>query len=265
MKLRWPEAHHLYLSPHPDDVVLSCGGTMYQQVQGGESVAVVTVFAASPSPSIPLSDFAKSLHERWEASAHADGGFGDAPAVRREEDQRAFARLDARIHVAHFPLTDCIYRVHPVTEEALYASEEAIFGEMSAADPALEALALLPPLPAETIVYCPLGVGHHVDHQVVRAVVDGWGLEANRVRYYEDYPYVTQAGALESVVGQHEGWIPVVTALSEAAVDAKIAAVAEHASQMSTFWESREAMAAALKARSAEVGGERMWISAGRP
>jgi LmbE family N-acetylglucosaminyl deacetylase len=265
MKLRWPEAHHLYLSPHPDDVVLSCGGLIWQQAQNGESVAVVTVFAASPSPSIPLSEFARSLHDRWEASAHANGNFSDAPAVRREEDRRAFERLDPRIHLAHFPLTDCIYRVHPVTEEALYASEEGIFGEMHPADPALEELALLTPLPAETIVYCPLGVGHHVDHQVVRAIVDGWGLEANRVRYYEDYPYVTQADALESVVGQHEGWIPITTPLDQAALDAKIAAVAEHASQMSTFWQNREAMAQALRARAAEVGGERLWIQAGKP
>src|SRR5688572_4860277 len=116
MKLRWPVAQHLYLSPHPDDVVLSCGGAIWQQAQRGESPAVITVFAASPSPSIPLSDFARSLHDRWAASAHAENHFGDPPAVRREEDQRAFERLDPRVQLAHFPLTDCIYRVHPVTE-----------------------------------------------------------------------------------------------------------------------------------------------------
>jgi LmbE family N-acetylglucosaminyl deacetylase len=263
MKLRWPQAQHLYLSPHPDDVVLSCGGMIWQQVQRGETVAVVTIFAASPSLSSPLSSFAQSLHDRWHASAPPGMDFSDPPAVRRAEDQRAFEALDPRVQLAHFPLADCIYRIHPVIEEALYASEEAIFGEVHPADPAKDSLATLAAVPSSSIVYSPLAVGHHVDHQIVRTWIDGWGLDADRVRYYEDYPYVTEPGALEAVIGQHQGWVPSVIPLGEPALQAKIRAVIEHASQISTFWEGVERMKVELRAHTEALGGERLWIEAG--
>ena len=54
---------HVYLSPHLDDAVLSCGGMIHRQAQAGERVVVVTVCAGDPPPG-PLSDFARSLHER---------------------------------------------------------------------------------------------------------------------------------------------------------------------------------------------------------
>jgi LmbE family N-acetylglucosaminyl deacetylase len=264
MKLRWPAAQHLYLSPHPDDVVLSCGGAIWQQIQRGESVAVVTVFADSPSPSLPLSDFAQLLHDRWQASA-ALGDFADPPAVRRAEDVRAFEVLDPRIVLAQFPLTDCIYRTRPYLDIPLYASEAAIFGELRSADPAREKLAIIPPPEESTIVYSPLAIGNHVDHQLVRSVVEGWGIDAGRVRFYEDYPHVVIRSNLEKIVGQHDGWVSVVTPLEEAALQAKINAAAQHHSQISTFWNSVEAMDKALRSYAVEVGGERLWIRAGRP
>jgi LmbE family N-acetylglucosaminyl deacetylase len=264
MKLHWPRAQHLYLSPHPDDVILSCGGMIWEQVQRGDSVAVVTVFADSPSPSLPLSDFAQLLHDRWHASA-PDGDFADPPAVRRAEDTRSFEVLDRRIVLAQFPLTDCIYRTHPYLETPLYASEEAIFGELHPADPAREKLVMILPPEEGTIVYSPLAIGNHVDHQLVRSIVGGWGLDAGRVRFYEDYPHVVIRSNLEKIVGQHEGWVSKVTPLSDAALHAKIHAAAQHASQISTFWKSIDAMDEALHSYAAQVGGERLWIQAGRP
>ncbi len=264
MKLLWPHAQHLYLSPHLDDVVLSCGGMILQQTTAGRSVAVVTVFAGSPSPSRSLSPFALELHHRWQESALQEE-FSDPPAVRRIEDIRAFSRLHPTIDVIHFPFMDCIYRVHPVTGEALYVSEEAIFGELASADPAFEPLEISPPvLDEDTLLHCPLGIGHHVDHQVVRRVVDGWGFDASQVRYYEDYPYAGEPGAVEAMIHPDEGWIPHITPLSEAELESKIAAVSEHRSQIKTFWENREAMAESVRTFSARTGGERVWIHAGQ-
>ena len=263
MKLLWPQAQHLYLSPHLDDAVLSCGGMILQQTAAGRSVAVVTVFAGSPLPFRSLSPFALELHHRWQESASQEE-FADPPAMRRVEDIRAFARLHPAIHVVHFPFMDCIYRVHPVTGEALYASEEAIFGELDSVDPALEPLEISPPVLDESTLYCPLGIGHHVDHQVVRRVVDGWGFDSSQVRYYEDYPYAGAPGAVEAIVGPNEGWIPSITPLSEADLNAKIDAVGEHNSQIKTFWETREAMAEAVRQFTARTGGERVWIHAGQ-
>lgn len=259
----WPSARHIYLSPHLDDVIFSCGGTIAQQVQRGETVAAITVFAGSPPPGTPLSSFASSLHERWQASAPPDADFSDLPAVRRAEDQRAFAAISPTIQVVHLSLPECIYRLDPVSGQALYMSEEAIFGEIQPTDPAYAALRVAPPLPANATLYAPLGIGHHVDHQLVRRAVESWGLPPNLVRYYEDYPYAEEEAAVQAALGEGSRWQAQVNALDETALAAKIGAMAQYCSQISTFWHSVEAMAAAICRYTARLGGERTWIPAG--
>lgn len=262
MPINWPDAQHIYLSPHLDDAVLSCGGTIYQQAQRGETVAVITVFAASP-PDEPLSPFAGSLHDRWHESA--DGAdFSDPPAVRRAEDVQALAVLGGSVQPVHYTLADCIYRRSIVTGEPLYASEEAIFGEVQPDDPALLDFEATPPPPAGAAVYSPLAIGHHVDHQIVYEWVRGWNLPGDRVRYYEDYPYAAQqTEPVELTLARRDAWERHVVPLSEDAQAAKTCAAAAYASQISTFWSSLEAMDRALREYAARVGGERYWTPAG--
>src|SRR5689334_12434287 len=78
---------HVYLSPHLDDAALSCGGMIHQQTQAGERVVVVTLCAGGP-PAGALSDFAQSLHTRWQTPV-------EAVAVRRAEDLAALKVLGA--------------------------------------------------------------------------------------------------------------------------------------------------------------------------
>jgi hypothetical protein len=56
----------IFLSPHPDDAVLSCGGWIDQLAQNGERPLVLTVFGGDRPAAVPLSAFARSLHERWQ-------------------------------------------------------------------------------------------------------------------------------------------------------------------------------------------------------
>jgi LmbE family N-acetylglucosaminyl deacetylase len=261
--LVWPAARHIYLSPHLDDAALSCGGSIYQQAQRGESVAVITVFAASPPPGDSLSPFARSLHDRWHASA-PDAHFDDPPAARRAEDRRALAVLGAEIEVIHLPLPDCIYRLDLATGAALYASESAIFGPIHPADPALAALSRLPPLPPGAILYAPLAVGGHVDHRLLRKAASACDAPPGGIRFYEDYPYAAQPGAVEAALGGAE-WEPVIVPLGENALAAKIASIAEYHSQISTFWPDLDAMSAAIRAHARAVGGERFWLPADPP
>lgn len=261
MPLVWATAQHIYLSPHLDDVVLSCGGLIFEQARRGDTVAVITLFAASPSPLQSLSPFAQSLHERWQASAPAGIDFSDPPALRRAEDLRALAALHPAVQAVYYTLPDCIYRIDPATGLALYANEEAIFGPVQPTDPALADLRSVPPLPESATLYAPLAIGHHVDHQVVRCVVEGWGLPPQRVCYYEDYPYVASPGALEAALGNPSGWWATIFPLSEEAMAAKIRAVAQYASQISTFWASEQAMVAALREHAEHSGGEQLWQS----
>jgi len=259
MHLAWPEAQHIYLSPHLDDAVLSCGGIIYNQAQRGETVAVITLFAASPPPDLHLSTYAQSLHQRWQASAPPGVDFSDPTALRRKEDQRALAVLNPAIQIVHYALPDCIYRVDAATGEALYTSDEALFCTVHLADPALSDLRAISPSPSDAMFYLPLAVGSHVDHQVVRNAAENWTLPQSQVRYYEDYPYVTYLGALEAALGNPALWHVTTYPLSEEALTAKTRAVAKHASQISTFWAGEEAMIAALREHAQRSDGERLW------
>jgi LmbE family N-acetylglucosaminyl deacetylase len=246
--------HRVYLSPHLDDAVLSCGGRIWQQVQAGDRVLVVTVFAGKPSSDVPLSPFAQALHAAW--------GLVDATAARREEDAAALALLGAGS--VYWPYTDCIYRQMP-DGGFPYASEEALFGEVHPSDDALiaelagrfRALALEP----ASAIYAPLAVGRHVDHQIVRRAVTG--LEG--VTCYEDYPYAGKPGAVEAALGMAR-WQEEVVPLSSDALEAKIAAIACYSSQFITLgWANAEEMAAAVRAFAEQTGdgapAERYWRS----
>jgi LmbE family N-acetylglucosaminyl deacetylase len=263
MSLTWPNATHIYLSPHLDDAVLSCGGSIFDQAHRGETIAVITLFAASPPADHQLSPYAQLLHQRWQASAPPGIDFSNPTAVRREEDIRALAVLSPSIQVIHHRLLDCIYRVEPLTGETLYASEEAIFGDVQPADPALADLQVAPLLPEKATLYLPLAIGNHVDHQVVRSAVEKWEIPRHQLRYYEDYPYVAYPGALEATLGDPSRWEAIPHALSEKTLAAKIRAAAEHISQLSTFWESEAAMSAAVREQAQRSGGERLWVRKG--
>lgn len=247
--------HHIYLSPHLDDAVLSCGGRIWHQVQDGERVLVVTVFAGSPAPGVPLSPFAQEEHTQWNLPP-------DAPAGRREEDRAALALLGAM--PVHWHYADCIYRQAP-DGSFPYASEEALWGGVHPAEESLvtELAAQIADLPLARggAVWVPLGVGHHVDHQIVRRAAT---VAALSLIYYEDYPYAQDQGQFEGVFGTGQ-WRSELTQLSAKALAAKVAAVACYRSQLITLhWTDAAEMDGAVRTFADQTGGEqpaeRYWL-----
>jgi LmbE family N-acetylglucosaminyl deacetylase len=96
---------HLFLSPHLDDIVLSCGGQIAQLVRSGRRVHVVTVFAGDAAPEAAVSPHVQELHERWKLDPH-----NPSPG-RRAEDRAALKMISASIQVTHLPFPDCVYRL----------------------------------------------------------------------------------------------------------------------------------------------------------
>lgn len=236
--------HWIYLSPHLDDVALSAGGLLWEQIRAGESVSICTIFAGDPAPG-PFSPFAESLHTRW--------GVGrEAMAIRRAEDVQACLALG--VAHRHFPTPDCIYRISPRTQEHLYASEESLFGEVHADEDALIfkiGQILQQDIPDKAQVVCPLALGGHVDHRLTHSAVSRLNLD---LLYYADYPYL-----LEDPHWDSEHLIPVSHPISNEALAAWQNAVAEHQSQISTFWKNTPEMGAAIRAYAQEMGGVQLW------
>lgn len=246
---------HLFLSPHFDDAVLSCGGTIYKLTRAGESVMVLTIMGGALPTPLPATPFVRELHTRWQVGS-------DPVEARRREDRVALSSLGASVD--YLPIPDCVYRIADGT--ALYPNRDAIFGEIHPQDEALNAVNLIA-VNADTIVYAPLGVGNHVDHQIVR----DWGLTLKTklpslvLRFYEEYPYTRDAAALEPAMA-HLRSSPLefeVVPLNEDEVLAKIHAIACYRSQISTFWadlpEMEQDVRQALLNAGDGVYAERYW------
>lgn len=249
---------HLFLSPHLDDAVLSCGATIHQLVNRGDPVTILTVTAGDPSPTTVDTPKIQDLHQRWQA--------GETPtATRRREDEEAAHILGAQI--IHLPIGDCVYRTaHKGGETiALYPSEESLFGEVHPDDTALETLTATS-IPQADVLYVPLGVGHHVDHQITR----DWGLELkNRhpsqvMKFYEEYPYVNDKIAIQRALSFYAQTLTVeARILEDADVVAKVHAIACYQSQISTFWKGLDAMEQATRQSMTDKNDrlvERYWL-----
>ncbi len=78
---------YIYISPHLDDVTLSCSGAICLQRARGLNVLIVSIFAGEPQP--PFSPFVQSVHRSWRASEESPY------QVRKEEERKAMALLGA--------------------------------------------------------------------------------------------------------------------------------------------------------------------------
>lgn len=178
---------HIFLSPHFDDVVYSCGGTLSVQVSVGLRPLVITVFSGAPQQA-SLSSFALDVHRRM--------GFGQdvqaAIRTRRQEDAAAMELLGVDYLWLEYP--DAIYRGTP-----FYYTQESqlIGGEVNAGDRWIDEelartlVALGKRLP-DAVWYAPLAVGRHIDHQIVCSAADRLTEMGAKVNLYEDFPYVVR-------------------------------------------------------------------------
>ena len=233
--------HWVYLSPHFDDVALSLGGVVWQQVQNGDRVEIWTLCGGDPPSGKPLTEFARSLHAKWQ--------LGDnVPRHRAVEDEAACLRLGA-IHL-RFPIPDCIYRFHPKTGKPYVSREEDLYKpytneEFQLFSETLRSVAL----PPKVNIAVPLGVGDHRDHWLTRASAE---LLLGELWHYIDYPYAVQRQFNLDV------YVPALAdarqcSISPAALQAWQEAIACHHSQVPIFWKNESEMAAAIDAYSRQM------------
>ncbi|NIN69359.1 MAG: PIG-L family deacetylase [Anaerolineae bacterium] len=251
----------VYLSPHLDDAVLSCGASIHRQAQAGRGVLVLTIFSGSPSPP-DISPLAAQLHVRW-------GGLANPMAVRRREDDEASRLLHA--HCWRLEYLDAIYRHDG--HSFLYERDDDLFGSLHPSD--LELATRV----ADSILeicsgqqpqlFAPLGVGNHVDHQLVREAVLTLRGTFRKVVFYEDYPYVEVPGALTQALEGIcvDAWESQIRGFGEECLTAKIDAIATYASQVHVLFESAEMMATRVRDYTAALSseqdyGERYWFLA---
>lgn len=237
---------HVYLSPHLDDAVWSCGGSIALQRARGERVLVVTLCTREPGPG--------------DAPAPAFEQNAPAELVRARRAEDALAMRALGVEFEWVDQLDAIYRMPD-----RYASLPALTGAPAAADPLVGAVAgVLQGMPPGPCIHAPLAVGGHVDHVIVHRAAAGVG---GNVEFYEDLPYAALVpGAVEQRVGEIEMRIePALTDVS-ATLRQKVQAALLYASQVG---DAGAAFGEGLSAYARQVGSgrpcERRWLRSGDP
>jgi LmbE family N-acetylglucosaminyl deacetylase len=231
----------VYVAPHPDDVALSCGGSVAIAART-ESPLIVTTFAGQPGDNV--TDFARQQHAQWGVTADS------VSARRRAEDACAAAALGTSVRTSWLDGLDAIYR------ETAYDSDEALFGRLLPADleridGLVEALAAFDA--REYVV--PLGVGNHVDHQLVFRAGRRLAAHGAEVWSYADVPYVLDSRRLDSRLATGTVREARVTAIDDEAFERKCRAVECYTSQLPVIFRDHGNVRTVLDAYARGVGG----------
>ncbi len=249
---------HVFLSPHLDDVVFSCGGTIHRLSYQQEHVTVVNVMAGDPPAPLPDTPLVRELHTRWAA--------GENPMPhRRSEDRDALDCLGAEAIYLNLP--DCVYRTAPDGTGLYPDGDDDIFGSIHPQDPTQQRLTDLP-VPGTKRLYAPLAIGNHVDHCLVR----DWALRLTEQRpdikllFYADYPYDENPMNAHQTLDAFDfsDALQMVTyTISIDDYEAKVRAFQRYESQLSTFWPDANTMKDRLYQYMTRIGegilAERYW------
>jgi len=244
-----PMKKWIYLSPHFDDVVLSVGGMIWEQAQGGEQVEIWTICAGDPPFGRQLTDYAQMMHILWE--------LGDQVSLARSKEDAACCRsLGAGYR--RYTVPDNIYRYIPGTDEAVVKVPDDNQGDLEPVE-----TYLIPPvtdflsknMSEDCELIAPLAIGNHRDHVLTRKAAERLGVA---LWHYVDFPYVLQA--------EHNlaDWIPASAQeysleISAAGLKAWQDGFACHRSQINMFWGDEGEMRAAIEDYFKAGNGSTLW------
>ena len=239
--MRW-----IYISPHFDDAVLSCGGLIWEQTHSGIPVEIWTVNAGDPPPG-EVSDLITRIHAKWKT-----GTPQETVTLRRIEDQNAARWVGAT--VSHLEGVDAIYR-RTKTGTLMYTDD--VFDPIHPQEKGIvdEVVHMLSRnLTQYDTIVCPLALGGHVDHVIARQATESLG---RPLWYYADVPYLFRheselAPATEDMNGK-------TFFISAQGLAAWQGAITAHASQISSLFEDLQDMQTQIKNYQLSRNGLTIW------
>jgi LmbE family N-acetylglucosaminyl deacetylase len=191
------DAPWLFLSPHLDDAVLSCGALIEAQAQGRE-IIVATIFTESGAT--PHTRAAQSFMRQCTVP-----DAGELFEARQSEDRVVLE--DLGVQSIHLGEVDALFRrrrkppllgssawdrlLPELTHRYPTYRFDIALGRIAKGDHALirqlrtKVAGLMAQTQAE-LLFCPAGVGKHVDHLITREVGKG---HPDNVVMYSDFPY----------------------------------------------------------------------------
>lgn len=236
------DAPWLFLSPHLDDAVLSCGALIEAQAQGRQIIVATLFTEATPSP------HTRAARSFMRQCTIADAGelFG----ARQSEDRAVLD--DMGVQSVHLGAVDALFRRR--RKPAMLSSSawdrllpelthryptyrfDIALGRVSRGDRELahqlrSNVALLMKQTKADLLFCPAGVGNHVDHLITRQVGQS---HPERVVMYSDFPYNVVTSADEDLLSKM-GFVP---RFWDSGLDAKSSRIRQYTSQADALFPS---------------------------
>lgn len=185
-------ARYLFVSPHYDDAILSCGGTIASLCSRGAICTIITVFGGGPGPQYRLSKVARQYLSEDLARGEEEITLSSCWELlqrREEEDKRACLQIgNVERKVLAFP--DAIYR--GTQGRACYATESDLFGKADEQDEHEIRHMLFKAcmnMHKEEDYWIFPALSQHIDHRIAHCV--GWEMleRGMEVIFFEEFPY----------------------------------------------------------------------------
>lgn len=221
----------LFISPHFDDAVLSCGSLIDKFIKNTNEVMVVTICGGQPKKH-KLSKIAQKLHNSWNFSNGTD-----IIKYRKQEDTNALNFLGAKS--IHLPICDAIYRTDQ-NGELLYNYDnfESILNyELNKNDISPQKIVFLLEQKINinnfSTIYVPLGAGGHVDHILSRYVGQYLLLKKRkRVIFFSDFYAIKQAPLKVALQLDNTNFFEIYEKIHKNNIKAHIIAAKKYQSQL---------------------------------
>lgn len=243
---------YIYVSPHLDDVSLSCSGTICRQKTQGFNILVVTVFAGDPQP--PFSPFVQSFHRAWKASEKTPY------QVRKVEERKAMAVLNVDyvwfdwLEILHRDpeLSDLIELFCEPDNLAIHSQDTPIFATLC------NWLADLHLTYPHAQMVMPLSLGGHRDHRLIfQASLNV--LDRAHLLFFEDFPYATyQAEELTELVKLYN-LTPIEIDISDY-LEQRIHAAESYQSQLPALYYSASQFLDLIREYTSTLGGQQRFV-----
>ncbi len=251
----------LFISPHMDDAIGSCGGTIAKLVNMGEQVEVFNLFSGEATP--PFSPAAIDLHRQW-------GSPKDVIRMRRAEDRDACTTLGVKVHFEDIP--DSLYRLTQ-NGKWMYGNDDDIFNKRHPEDDWLVTYFIqrirIRLAHKNAKIYIPLGIGNHVDHLIAFEIGQLLKSDKYTVWFYEDFPYASSIEAYHQRFEMLSGWHSHMVPLTRQNIQLKVRAFSYYLSQIPMLFQTDEGMKAKFVDFASKCGGgeyefaERYWTCSG--
>lgn len=227
---------NVFVSPHFDDAVGSCGCQISSISSSGQGAEVLTVFAGQHGCTV--SGFAKWMIDNW----HLKNGVTE----RIQENDNACRILGAQVRNLSFP--EALYRKDRLW---LYPDGRALFGTVHEKDlhlPEEIAEVIAEHYSKNDVFYFPGAIGGHVDHIIVKRAGEILAAKGCKVWLYEDFSYSGQIQSSLPLRMERRLFAP-------GDIEKKIRAVQAYTSQLEMLFQTSDPADYFYKTNRTESGG----------